>query len=86
MADAQHLARRGAEAAGEHHAEDPWRAATTQSVSVTPSGTRTAVVVGEAMLSVFAQSCSPIALTPARVAAAVRAWRCQTFSGPSSRY
>ena len=40
---------------------------------------------GEAMASVLAQSERPIALMPARVALAVKAWRRQTLSAPSSR-
>ncbi len=62
------------------------RAAAMISASLTPAGTRTAVQVGEAMLSVLAHNSSPIALMPARQARAVRAWRRHTFSGPSSRY
>src|SRR5688500_18107141 len=62
------------------------RAAAMIPASLTPAGTRTAVQVGEAMLSVMAHNSRPMALMPARQARAVRAWRRHTFSGPSSRY
>ena len=83
MADADQLALGLAAAAGEHDAVDARGRRRCMSLSLTPSGTRTAVQVGEAMASLLAQSDSPIALMPARQALAVRAWRCQTCSGPS---
>jgi hypothetical protein len=50
-----------------------------------PSGTFTAVVVGDAIASRAGQMSRPSPRTPARQAAAVSAWRSQTASGPSSR-
>ena len=61
------------------------RAAWRSAFSSTPSGVRTAVVVGDAILSLAAQIDRPIAATPARMALAVSAWRAHTASGPSPR-